>query len=440
VNEAKSNESEREALVRWRSDTPGCGIRVHLNNAGASLMPAVVKDAITAHLGREAIEGGYEAFDAEAPALAAAYTAVADVIGAAARNIAVVRSATDAFALALSAFDFAPGDVILTSSDDYISNQLMYLSLAARRGVRVVRAPDAPMGGVDLRAMEELIDRERPKLVALTWIPTNSGLVQPAAAVGALCRAAGVPYLLDACQAVGQLSVDVRELQCDYLASTARKFLRGPRGIGFLYVSDAALARGDYPLLVDMRGAEWTAPRRPSRSSRTPAASRRGNRRVRWCSDSVLRRSTRVAQDAALVTRRAHTLAAQARTRFTSIRGVRGLDRGEQLCAIATFTVEGRIARDLVLALRERGINTSSQSRGDAVIDLTRKGADTLLRDLTALLQYGGRDRDGRSGAGEAAGVGFSVAIHRTQPRREQRRGDQQHPRDEAQQPRDPQV
>lgn len=379
MNEAKSNESEREALVRWRSDTPGCGIRVHLNNAGASLMPAVVKDAITAHLGREAIEGGYEAFDAQAPALAAAYTAVADVIGVAARNIAVVRSATDAFALALSAFDFAPGDVILTSSDDYISNQLMYLSLAARRGVRVVRAPDAPMGGVDLRAMEELIDRERPKLVALTWIPTNSGLVQPAAAVGALCRAAGVPYLLDACQAVGQLSVDVRELQCDYLASTARKFLRGPRGIGFLYVSDAALARGDYPLLVDMRGAEWTGPDEF-------ALVEDARRFETWESSSALvlglgaAAQYALAQDAALVTHRAHALAAQARTRFTSIRGVRGLDRGDQLCAIATFTVEGRVARDLVLALRERGINTSSQSRGDAVIDLTRKGADTLLR------------------------------------------------------------
>lgn len=379
MNEAKSNESEREALVRWRSDTPGCGIRVHLNNAGASLMPAVVKDAITAHLGREAIEGGYEAADAAAPALAAAYTAVADVIGAAARNIAVVRSATDAFALALSAFDFAPGDVILTSTDDYISNQLMYLSLAARRGVRVVRAPDGPMGGVDLRAMEELIDRERPKLVALTWIPTNSGLVQPAAAVGALCTAAGVPYLIDACQAVGQLPVNVRELQCDYLASTARKFLRGPRGIGFLYVSDAALARGDYPLLVDMRGAEWTTPD-------TFALVEDARRFETWESSSALvlglgaAAAYANAQESGMVIRRAQALAAQARARFASIRGVRGLDRGEQLCAIATFTVEGRAARDLVLALRERGINTSSQSRGDAVIDLTRKGAETLLR------------------------------------------------------------
>lgn len=379
MNEAKSNEGEREALVRWRSETPGCGIRVHLNNAGASLMPAVVKDAITAHLGREAIEGGYEAADAQAPAVAAAYDAVARLIGAAARNIAVVPSATDGFALALSAFDFAPGEVILTSSDDYISNQLMYLSLAARRGVRVVRVPDGPMGGVDLRAFEELVERERPRLVALSWIPTNSGLVQPAAAVGALCAAAGVPYLLDACQAVGQMVVDVRELQCDYLATTARKFLRGPRGIGVLYVSDAALDRGDHPLLVDMRGARWTE---PDAFALVDDARRFENWEFAYALVLGLGAAAQYANalDIAVAARRAHALAALARQRFGSIRGVRGLDRGEQLSAIATFTVEGHAARDLVLALRERGINTSAQSRGDALIDLTRKGAETLLR------------------------------------------------------------
>src|SRR5690606_24311536 len=107
--------------------------------------------------------------------------------------------------LALSAFDFTPGDVILTSTDDYISNQLMYLALAKRRGVRIVRAPDAPEGGVDVAAMTQLIARERPRLVALTWVPTNSGLIQPVEAVGAACREAGVPFLVDACQAVGQL-------------------------------------------------------------------------------------------------------------------------------------------------------------------------------------------------------------------------------------------
>jgi len=375
----KSSEELKAAQSRWRAETPGCATRLHLNNAGASLMPAVVKDAITAHLGRESLEGGYEAADAAAGRISAAYEDIATLVGTAPRNIAVVGSATQGFALALSAFDFAAGDVILTSSDDYVSNQIMYLSLATRRGVRVVRAPDAPEGGVDVSAWEGLLRTERPRLAALTWIPTNSGLVQPAAELGARCRAAGVPFLLDACQAVGQIAVDMVALHCDYLATTARKFLRGPRGIGFLAVSDAALARGDAPLLVDMRGARWT-------EADAYALVEDARRFEDWEFPYALLLGMGAAARYALAVgidvaqERSHALARRAREVFGAIPGVRGLDRGKRLSAIATFTVPGHVARDLVLRLREQGINTSAQSRGDALIDLDRKGADTLLR------------------------------------------------------------
>ncbi len=367
------------ALTQWRAETPGCATRLHLNNAGASLMPAVVHDAITAHLRRESLEGGYEAADSAEALIARAYADLASLVGAAPRNIAVVASATQGFALALSSVDFAPGDVLLTSSDDYVSNQLMYLSLAARRGVRVVRCPDAPEGGVDVAAWDALLRRERPKLAALTWIPTNSGLIQPAAAVGARCRAAEVPLLLDACQAVGQVEVDVRALQCDYLSTTARKFLRGPRGIGFLVVSDAALARGDAPLLVDMRGARWTD---ADAYALVDDARRFEDWEFPYALVLGMGAAARYASDIglAVIETRAHALAQQARDHFSRLPGVRGLDRGVQLSAIATFTVQGRVARDLVLRLREQRINTSAQSRGDAVIDLDRKGAETLLR------------------------------------------------------------
>ena len=376
---AKSNEDLRVALARWRAETPGIPTRVHLNNAGASLMPSVVKDAITAHLGRESLEGGYEAADEAAPKLAAAYEDIARLVGAAPRNIAVVSSATQGFAAALSAFDFTPGDAIVTSSDDYVSNQLMYLSLAARRGVRVLRAPDAPEGGVDVEAWSALLVRERPKLAALTWIPTNSGLIQPAAEIGARCRAAGVPFLLDACQAVGQLAVDVKALQCDYLSTTARKFLRGPRGIGFLVVSDEALARGDAPLLVDMRGAQWIE----ADAYRLVEDARRFEEWERPLAlllgmGAAARYANAVGID--LAAERSHALARLAREAFGALPGVRVLDRGAHLSAIATFTVQGHVARDLVLQLRDRGINTSAQSRGDALIDLDRKQAETLLR------------------------------------------------------------
>ena len=366
-------------LARWRVETPGCATRVHLNNAGAALMPAVVKDAITGHLGRESLEGGYEAADGAREALAESYAALAQLVGAEARNIAVVPSATAAFAQALAAFDFVPGDAIVTSSDDYISNQLMFLSLAQRRGVRVVRVPDLPEGGMDVAALADVVEHERPRLVTLSWIPTSSGLVQPAAETGAVCRAAGVPFLLDACQAVGQMEIDIVTLDCDYLAATARKFLRGPRGIGFLAVSDRALARGDFPLLVDMRGARWTDPD-------AFALVDDARRFEQWELPSALvlgmGAAARYALEVGVATAaaRAHALAAEARATLTTIPGVRALDRGAQLSAIATFALGGHDARTVMLALRALGINTSAQSRGDAVIALDRAAASSLLR------------------------------------------------------------
>ncbi|MFW6330549.1 MAG: aminotransferase class V-fold PLP-dependent enzyme, partial [Gemmatimonadota bacterium] len=247
-------------LARWRRDTPAAlRGRIHLNNAGASLMPEPVLAMVRDHLDRETRLGGYEAADDAATRIERAYGHVATLVGAAPRNIAMVENATVAFAQALSAFDFRPGDVILTTRNDYASNQLMYLSLAERLGVEVVRAADAPEGGVDPESVRTLARERRPALVALTWVPTNSGLVQPAEAVGEICAELEVPYLVDACQAVGQMPVDVAALRCDFLAATGRKFLRGPRGTGFLFVADRALERGRRPLYLDMRGADWTA-------------------------------------------------------------------------------------------------------------------------------------------------------------------------------------
>src|SRR5438445_10117009 len=247
-------------LDRWRRETPGCRNRIHLNNAGAGLLPRPVRDALMQHLAREAAIGGYEAADEAEPRVRETYALVAQLVGAAPRNIALVENATVAFSQALSAFDFRPGDRIVTTRADYPSNQLMYLSLARRSGVEIVRADDLPTGGVDPESVRRLARDPRTRLVAVSWVPTNSGLVQEAAAVGEVCAELGVPYLLDACQSVGQMAVDVNALRCDYLAATGRKFVRGPRGIGFLYASDRVLQRGAFPLFVDMRGADWTDP------------------------------------------------------------------------------------------------------------------------------------------------------------------------------------
>jgi selenocysteine lyase/cysteine desulfurase len=301
------------------------------------------------------------------------------LLGTEARNIALVQNSTVAFAQAISAFDFKPGDVILTSRSDYASNQIMYLSLAHRRGVEIVRASDAAEGGIDPDAVQQLIRKRRPSLVALTWIPTNSGLVQPVEAVGRICRNAEVPYLVDACQAVGQLPVDVGALQCDYLSGTARKFLRGPRGLGFLYVSDRVLEAGAHPVLVDMHGADWTD---PDAFTLNPDARRFETWEFAFALVLGLGAAAEYALQAGVTQtgRRARELADYARSQLAGIPGVRVLDRGPGLCAIVTIAVDSQDTTDIKLALRSRGINTSSPHREDAVIDMDEKGTASALR------------------------------------------------------------
>ncbi len=332
-----------------------------------------------AHLEAEAELGGYEAAEAARESLDRAYAAVARLVGTAPERIAMAQSSTVAFAQALSAFDLGAGDLILTSQADYASNQIMYLSLARRRGVELARAADLPEGGIDPDDLRRLIARRRPALVAVSWIPTNSGLVQDVEAVGAVCREAGVPFLVDACQAVGQLAIDVERIGCDYLAATARKFLRGPRGIGFLYVSERATCRGDYPLLVDMRGATWT--------EADAFALADGARRFEtWEMAGALVLGLGAAAEYALevgietARERAWRLAERARERLAALPGARVLDRGRVRSALATAAFAAHDGVELKLALRARGINTSSPERDDAVIDMDRKGVRSGLR------------------------------------------------------------
>lgn len=351
---------------------------MHLNNAGAGLMPQPVLDVITKHLQRETEIGGYEAADEAEPRVRECYEALARLVGAKARNIAVVENATVAFSQTLSAFDFHPGDVIVTTRADYPSNQLMFLSLARRLGVEIRRAADLPEGGVDPEDVRRLAADPRCRLVTVSWVPTNSGLVQPVAEVGAVCAQLNVPYLVDACQSVGQIPIDVETLRCDFLAASARKFLRGPRGIGFLYVSDGALKRGLHPLLIDMHGANWTDPD----EFRLVEDARRFEN---WEFPYALLLGMGEAARYALAVgpdgfSRARRLAGRLRERLAALPGVRVLDRGRERCAIVTIAMEGHDAGEMEMTLRARAINTSSAHRTSGVIDMDEKRVTSSLR------------------------------------------------------------
>src|ERR1700720_4344345 len=359
-----------DALVKqWREDTPGCANQIHFNNASAGLMPRGVLDAMVAHLNREANYGGYESADDAEAAVADAYANVAKLLGAQPRNIAVVENSTVAFFQALSAFDFKRGDVIVTTRNDYISNQLAYLSLARRHGVEVRRAADLASGGADPQSVRELLRDPRVRLLAVTWVPTNSGLVQPVEALGEVAEAAGVPYLVDGCQAVGQIPADVAKLRCDFFSGTARKFLRGPRGIGFLYVSDRALTRGDFPLYIDMRGADWVS---ADSFAPVPDARRFENWEFAYSLVLGLGEAARYALEVGVERggQRARDLAGIVRSKLRGLSGLRVLDRGHELRAIVTLQVAGWDAPELSKLLRPRGINSTASLRACAVIDI----------------------------------------------------------------------
>jgi len=362
-----------------RADTPGLEHRVHLNSAGASLMPSPVIDAVRSHFDLEARIGGYEATDVAKHAIEKAYGHVAVLLGTTPDRIAMTEHATASFVAALSSIPFERGDIILTTRNDYVSNQIQYLSLADRMGVEVVRAPDAPEGGVDLQAMEELIHRRRPRLVAVTQIPTNSGLVQDVGAVGRMCRARDVLYLVDGCQSVGQMPLDVEAMGCDFFSATARKYLRGPRGAGFLYVSDRVLDRGLEPLFPDLRGADWidTDLYQPA-----PSARRFETWEFAWGlvlgTGAAAEYANKLGLEA--IRDRARALASELRAHLGELPGARVLDRGAELGATVTASFTGQDPANLLLQLRERGINVGAQTRLDALIDYEAKGVEAALR------------------------------------------------------------
>lgn len=374
-----TSESSRTLLAKWRSDTPGTEHRVHLNNAGAALMPRPVLEACKVHLDLESEIGGYEASDAKAEETRQVYAGLGQLIGARPENVAVVANATAGFIQAMSSFDFEPGDVIVTTRADYTSYQITFLSLSERLGVVVKHAEDLPEGGVDPDSVRRLARDPRCRLVHVSWVPTHSGLIQDVEAVGAVCDELGIPYLVDACQVVGQIPIDVERLRCDYLTATARKFLRGPRGIGFMYASDRALGRGDHPLFVDMRGARWVDAHRYEIAK---TAMRYEDWEFPYALVLGLGAAVRYALDAGIETagRRAFLLAARLREKLSELPGVRVLDGGREKSAIVTASFSGRDAREIVSALAREGINTTASLKWYGLLDFTEKRVESALR------------------------------------------------------------
>jgi cysteine desulfurase/selenocysteine lyase len=364
-------------IDRIRADTPGVARLVYFDNAGAALMPIPVVEAMKRHIDLETEIGGYAAAELESGRLGSVYGSVARLVNAAPGEIALTENATVAWQMAFYALRFREGDRILTVEAEYAANYVAYLQIAKRTGATIEVVPSDDSGEIDVGALERMLD-ERVKLIAMTWIPTNGGLVNPAAAVGKIARARGVPYLLDACQAAGQIAVDVDAIGCDMLSATGRKFLRGPRGTGFLYVRRAMLDRLEPPM-IDHFGAPWV--------SRDEYRLRDDARRFEtWENNYAARLGLGVAVDYALdvglgpIEERCRLLADRLRAGLAAIRGIEIRDLGRAPAAIVSFTVEGQEAGAVVSDAAAAGITIGVSNPSSTRLDAEARSLPPIVR------------------------------------------------------------
>jgi selenocysteine lyase/cysteine desulfurase len=360
-----------------RRDTPGTANRIHLNNAGAGLLSRRTLETMTAHLELEAAIGGYEAADQSRDRVDATYAQLARLIGGRPDEIALFDNSTHAWNAAFYSMAFRPGDRILTGRSEYGSNVLAYLQIAARTGAEVVVVPNDASGQVDTAALANLID-DRTRLVGISHVPTSGGLVNLVAEIGRVTRAAGVPFLLDATQSVGQFPVDVAEIGCDLLTATGRKFLRGPRGTGFLWVRPEALEYLE-PYVNEVAASTWDG-----RRGFTWQAGARRFETWEVSYANVLGLGAAVEQALELgmdeIGRRAVGLGTRLRERLDAVPGVTTYDLGQDRCAIVTAKVDALPTAEVAAALAGHGINVTTTDPLQTQFDTEERDVHPLVR------------------------------------------------------------
>ena len=366
-------------VEKARQDTPGCFAAVYLHHSGASLMPLPVIDAVRDHLELELMRGGYEAEEEAKDQLLETYSLIARMLNCRSSEIALTESATSSWNAAFYgiAQTFQSGDKILTARSEYVSNMIAYLQVAERTGVEVLIVPDDDHGQLDLKALEDMIDL-KVKLISVTHVPTHNGLVNPVCEIGQIANDYRIPYLVDACQSVGQMALDVDQIGCDALSATGRKFLRGPRGTGFLYVRESSLDKFP-PVQLDLHAATWTA---VDHYEIQPGARRYESFESNIAARIGLGVAVKYAMSWGLadIYSRIRFLADKLRNLLSDIEGVAVRDKGKEKCGIVTFSLDGVDAGDFQQQMRQKNIKCGMSKRSIAVIDLDDWGVDSIIR------------------------------------------------------------
>ena len=364
-------------VEKVRAETRGCSNLIHFNNAGASLMPAPVADYLCDFLREEEIKGGYETRSLRNAEIENFYTSVSRLLNANSKEIAFVENATRAWDMVFYALPLGPGDKILTTVSEYGSNLIAYLHRAKQTEAEIVIVPNDNNGQIDVKALEQSID-EKTKLISISHIPTGGGLVNPAHDVGRITKKHGIPFLLDACQSVGQMHLDVQEIGCDFLSATGRKYLRGPRGTGFLYVQEGWIERLEPPL-IDQYAAELIDAN--TYEIRTDAR-RFENWERYFAGQAALGQAVDYAMELGLeaIERRVVDLAASLREGLQETGVLELTDQGAKKSGLVTFQHQRFDAEQVKMLVAKQNINVSTSSGSGMKLSYLERGLDSLVR------------------------------------------------------------
>ena len=367
-------------LTQIREDTPGVNEVIHFNNCGSALPPTPVLETVINHLKREASIGGYEAADEAQERLNAVYDSTAKLIGSQPDEIAVIENATRAWDMAVYGYKFSPGDRVLLCRAEYVSNVIALLQLKERHQIEIIVIDDDEYGQIDLVHLEQELAKGA-EMVTLTHTPTSGGLINPAESVGTLCNAYNTFFVLDACQSIGQVPINVKEIGCQVLSATSRKYLRGPRGVGFLYVEESALDQIEPPFL-DLRAATWTS---DMGYEIVDGAKRFENWETNFAGKLGLGAAIDYALDLTVekTSIRLKALAEILRSKLASLNELSIHDQGQDKGGIVTFSIEGLESEVVSQKLRAQKINTSTTAPGAARFDLDHRGIPTVVRAST---------------------------------------------------------
>ncbi|MTI43547.1 selenocysteine lyase/cysteine desulfurase [Roseibium hamelinense] len=367
----------QQDISALRSDTPGVNDRIHFNNAGTGLALAPVLDGVKAHLDLEAKIGGYEAAEDAKTGVQSFYPNIAALIGAHPEEIAYVENATRAWDMAFYGIPFKAGDRVITGRSEYVSNFVAMLQVKKQYGTEIDIIGDDDDGQIDLASLEQAIG-PRTRLIAVTHVPTFGGLINPVEEIGQIAKKHNLLYLLDACQSVGQVPVDVRTIGCHILSGTGRKYLRGPRGTGFLYVSNEVLDQIEPPF-VDLESTRWI----DANTYVLQEGARRFENWERYVAGQIglgIAASYAIGYGMESLSSRILELGSILRTELAARPGISVHDKGARKGGIVTFLVDGQDPEATKAQLSAYGINVSVSKAASARIDMPLRGLPALVR------------------------------------------------------------